>query len=103
VRSIGITSLGSSTTQITSVLRRSSSQIRQRGPTARLKQTSHWPTVSLTSRMESARASASSSETLRMWNASRCAVRCPMPGRRASSVIRRLTGAANRAIRLEAG
>jgi hypothetical protein len=98
-----MTSLGCSTTQIVAASRRSSWQMRQVASVARLKQISHWPTVSLTSRMESARASASSSETLRMWNASRCAVRCPMPGRRASSVIRRLTGAANRGIRLEAG
>ena len=63
---------------------------------ARLKQTSQWPTVALTSRIASASPSASSSETLRMWNASRCAVRCPMPGRRASSVMSRLTGAANK-------
>jgi hypothetical protein len=70
--------------------------MRQVASVARLKQISHWPTVSLTSRMASASASASSSEVLRMWKASRCAVRCPMPGRRASSVISRLTGAANR-------
>jgi hypothetical protein len=55
--------------------RRSSWQIRQVASVARLKQISQWPTVSLTSRIESASASASSSETLRMWNASRCAVR----------------------------
>ena len=39
--------------------------------------------------------SASSFDIRRMWNASRCAVRCPTPGRRPSSVIRRLTGAEN--------
>ena len=43
MRSIGITSLGSSTTQITSASRRSSWQIRQVGSVARLKQISHAP------------------------------------------------------------
>ncbi len=97
MRSIGITSLGSSTTQITWASRRLSWQIWQVASVARLKHTSHWPTFSLTSRMASASANASSSEARRMWKASRCAVRWPMPGKRASSVIRRLTGAANTA------
>src|SRR4051794_4988845 len=71
--------------------------MRQRGPTARLKQTSQWPTVSLTSRIASANGSASSVGRRRMWNASRCAVRWPTPGMRESSAIRRLTGGANTA------
>jgi len=73
--------------------------MRQVDSVARLKQTSQCPTVALTSRIASASPSASSSEALRMWKASRCAVRCPMPGRRASSVMSRLTGAANRVLR----
>ncbi len=71
MRSIGITSLGSSTTQITCASRRSSWQMRQVGSVARLKQISHRRTVALTSRMASARASASSSDTRSRWNASR--------------------------------
>ena len=94
VRSIGITSAGSSTTQIRERSRRSSSQIRQRAPSARLKQTSQSPTFSFTSRIASARASASSSSARRMWKASRWAVRWPIPGRRESSAIRRLIGPA---------
>ncbi len=96
MRSIGITSLGSSTTQISAPSRRSSSQMRQRGPTARLKQVSQSPTVAFTSRMASASASASSSEARSTWKASRCAVRWPMPGRRPSSVMSLLTGGANK-------
>jgi hypothetical protein len=45
--------------------------MRQVASVARLKQTSHWPTVALTSRMASARARASSSLALRMWKARR--------------------------------
>src|ERR1700687_5662664 len=60
VRSIGITSLGSSTTQIRSWSRRGSWQIRQRVSSVRLKQTSHRPIFSLTSRIASASAAASS-------------------------------------------
>jgi hypothetical protein len=60
MRSIGTTSDGSSTTQISPGSRRSSVQMRQRGPSARLKQTSHRPIRSLTSRIASASAVASS-------------------------------------------
>ena len=63
---MGITSLGCSTTQMVAASRRSSWQMRQVASVARLKQTSQWPTVALTSRMASASASASSSEVLRM-------------------------------------
>src|SRR3954462_3078323 len=69
--------------------------MRQVASTARLKQTSHCPSCSLTSRIPSASGSAASSETLRMWNASRCAVRCPMPGSLANSPISLFTGGAN--------
>jgi len=59
-----------------------------------LKQISQKPTFSLTSRIASASAIASSGERRRMSNASRCAVRGPMPGSLPSSVIRRWTGGA---------
>src|SRR4051812_7216064 len=95
-----MTSPGSSTTQTSDPSRRSSWQIRQRGPSARLKQISHTPTRSLTSRIASASASASSGSARRTWKARRCAVRCPMPGSLPSSVIRRWTGGACK--RLEA-
>ncbi len=68
--------------------------MRQRGPSARLKQTSQSPTFSFTSRIVSARANASSSLARRMWKASRWAVRCPIPGSFESSAIRRLIGPA---------
>ncbi len=68
--------------------------MRQRGPSERLKQTSQSPTFSFTSRIASARANASSSLARRMWKASRCAVRCPIPGSFESSAIRRLIGPA---------
>src|SRR5947209_10359151 len=89
-----MTSDGSSTTQMRSGSRRSSVQMRQRGPSARLKHTSQRPIRSLTSRMAWARANASSSPTRRMWKARRWAVRPPTPGRRESSVINRWTGGA---------
>ena len=60
--------------------RRGSWQMRQRGSSVRLKQTSHSPIFSLTSRIASASATASSAEARRMWKARRCAVRLPMPG-----------------------
>ena len=95
VRSIGTTSAGSSTTQITERSRRSSRQIGHRGPSARLKHTSHRPMRSFTSRIAAARPKASCSGTRSTWNARRCAVRWPMPGSFASSVISLLTGGEN--------
>ena len=74
--------------------RRASSQIVQRGPSARLKQISQGRMSALTSRIASERALASSSVLRRMWKARRCAVRAPMPGSRPSSVMRRWTGGA---------
>ena len=53
-------------TQISAVSRRSSSQTRQRGPSARLQQISHSPIRSLTSWIACASASASSSGARRM-------------------------------------
>jgi hypothetical protein len=94
VRSIEITSEGSSTTQITSGSRRSSAQIRQIGPSARLKQVWHRPMRSLTSLIARASARASSSLARSRWKASRCAVRPPTPGSFDSSVISRCTGGA---------
>src|SRR5438477_3764216 len=89
-----MTSPGSSTTQISPASRRSSWQIRQRGSSARLKQISQKPMRSLTSRIASARALASSASARRRWNARRWAVRWPTPGSLPSSVIRRWTGGA---------
>src|SRR3954468_6201067 len=89
-----MTSPGSSTTQMSSASRRSSWQMRQRSSSARLKHTWHRPMRSLTSRMASASAVASSMSARRMWNARRWAVRCPIPGSLPSSVIRRWTGGA---------
>ena len=68
----------------------------QRGPSARLKQTSQSVIFSLTSRIASASASASSAEARRMWNASRWAVRLPIPGSLPSSVTRRWSGGASK-------
>ena len=90
----GMTSPASSTTQMTVGSRRASSQIVQRGPSARLKQISHGPISALTSRIASDSAMASSSVLRRMWKARRCAVRAPMPGSLPSSVMRRWTGGA---------
>src|SRR4051794_4477372 len=95
-----MTSPGSSTTQMRSASRRSSWQMRQRGSSARLKQISHIPMRSFTSRIASASAFASSASARRMWKASRWAVRCPIPGSLPSSVMRRWTGGAYK--RLEA-
>src|SRR3954468_11354345 len=89
-----MTSPGSSTTQMSPASRRSSWQIRQRSSSARLKQTWQSPIRSFTSRMASASAVASSVSARRMWKASRCAVRCPIPGSLPSSVMRRWTGGA---------
>ena len=94
MRSIGITSLGSSTTQITPWSRRVSVQIRQRGSSVRLKHTSHSPIFSFTSTIASARAEESSAGARRMWKARRCAVRLPTPGSFESSMISRWTGGA---------
>lgn len=85
---------GSSTTQITVSSRRASEQIEQSSPSERLKQTWQKPIFSLTSVIASASASASAGSRRRMWKASRCAVRGPIPGSLLSSVMRRWTGAA---------
>jgi hypothetical protein len=92
-----MTSPGSSTTQIIVGSRRSSWQIAQRGPSARLKQISQRLIFSFTSRIASASAAASSAEVRRMWKASRCAVRLPMPGSLPSSVTSRWRGGASKA------
>ena len=95
MRSIGITSCGSSTTHSVLRSRRSSRQIAQRGPSARLKQISHSVIFSFTSRIASASANASASDVRRTWNASRCAVRLPIPGSFESSVTSRWSGGAS--------
>src|SRR3954468_17565016 len=89
-----MTSPTSSTTQMRWSSRRGSSQIVHRGPSARLKHTSQRPMRSLTSRIASARAKASSGEARRTWKASRWAGRPPTPGSLDSSVTRRWIGAA---------
>ena len=70
-----------------------SAQMRQSGPSARLKHSSQRPTFSFTSRIASPSAKASSSGARSRWKASRCAVRWPIPGRRESSATRRASGA----------
>src|SRR3954454_17878088 len=90
-----MTSPGSSTTQMMPASRRSSWQMRQQASSARLKQISQGRIFSLTSRMAAGSAVASSGATRRWGNASRCAVRWPMPGSLPSSVTRRWTGGAN--------
>src|ERR671937_1865900 len=79
---------GSSTTQITLRSRRASWQLVHSGPSARLKHSRQLPMRSLTSRIASASASASSCEERRMKKARRWAVRWPTPGSRASCAIR---------------
>src|ERR1700722_17910500 len=69
--------------------------MRQRGSSARLKQTSHRPTFSLTSLIASARPRASCSEARRIWKANRWAVRLPIPGSLESSVTSLWMGGAN--------
>src|SRR5262245_12368111 len=59
-----------------------------------LLQTEHSLIFSLASRMASASAKASSGAVRSKWNARRCAVFCPTPGRRLSSSISRAMGAA---------
>src|SRR5919204_175749 len=97
-----MTSPGSSTTQMISGSRRWSWQIRQRASSARLKQISHSPMRSLTSRIASASALASSLSARRMWKARRWAVRCPIPGSLPSSVMSLWTGGAYKRGCLEA-
>ena len=103
LRSIGITSAGSSTTQIVVRSRLGSVQIRQRGPSARLKHSSQSPTFSFTSVIAADSAAASSSGARRMWKASRCAVRWPIPGNRESSATRRASGAGPSALTFRGG
>src|ERR671937_2843523 len=90
---------GSSTTQITLRSRRASWQLVHSGPSARLKHSRQLPMRSLTSRMASASASASSCEERRMKKARRCAVRWPTPGSRASCAIRLSTEGAYKLLR----
>src|SRR3954470_23013191 len=77
---------GDSTTQISERSRRGSLQNVHSVSSVRLKHSVQKPTRSLTTRIASASASASSGGTRSRWNASRCAVRCPTPGSRASCV-----------------
>src|SRR5215210_7776830 len=91
VRSIATTSLGSSTTQMTSSERRGSRQIRHCSPSATLKQVTQNRTSACTrcraatSRLTSADSAAS------RWKAMRCALLGPTPGSRPSSSMRSWT------------
>ena len=69
----------------------------QSSSSVRLPHSRQKPMRSFTSRIASASASASSSGTRRRWNASRCAVRVPIPGRRESCAIRFSTAGLNTA------
>src|SRR3954469_11954210 len=91
VRSIATTSLGSSTTQITSSDRRGSRQIRHCSPSATLKQVTQKRTSACTrwSADTSRPTSADSAES--RWKAMRCALLGPTPGSRPSSSIRSWT------------
>src|SRR4029453_9161027 len=95
VRSTERRSAGCSTTQMIERSRRGAGQIAESSPPVRLPPSRQKPMRSLTSRIASASANASSSGTRRMWNASRCAVRVPTPGRRESCAIRLSTSGLN--------
>src|SRR5213083_819025 len=75
--------------------RRASEQMVQSSSSVRFPHSRQKPMRSLTSRIASARAKASSFGTRRMWNARRCAVRVPTPGRRDSCAIRLSTSGLN--------
>ena len=68
--------------------RRASRQIAQSSSSVRLPHSLQKRTRSFTSRIASASAFASVFDTWRMWKASRCAVRLPMPGSRVSCATR---------------
>src|SRR5688572_2462237 len=82
------TSLGSSTTQSTSLLRRVSRQTRHCSDSATLKQVVQKRTSSLTLRRESASRFTSAGSADRTWKAIRWALFGPTPGSRPNSSIR---------------
>src|SRR5215217_8224309 len=91
VRSIATTSLGSSTTQMTSSARRGSRQIRHCSASATLKQVTQKRTSACTRcSAATSRPTSADSEDSR-WKAMRCALLGPTPGSRPSSSIRSWT------------
>src|SRR5919204_2136053 len=95
VRSSESRSAGCSTTQTIVWSRRASRQISQVSSSVRFPHSRQKRTRSLTSAIAAASAPASSFGTRRRWNASRCAVRCPTPGRRVSCATRLSTEGLN--------
>jgi hypothetical protein len=95
VRSSETTSTGCSTTQIIAWSRRWSVQIPQSSSSVRFPHSRQKRTRSFTSTSAEASASASSFGFWRMWKASRCAVREPIPGRRVSWATRFSTDGLN--------
>src|SRR3954469_9388030 len=91
VRSIATTSLGSSTTQITSSDRRGSRQIRHCSPSATLKQVTQKRTSACTRCRAATSRTTSADSAASRWNAMRCALLGPTPGSRPSSSMRSWT------------
>ncbi len=77
---------GSSTTQMTVGSRRGSEHTGHRPPSANEKHSVQAVMRSTTAAMASLSARGRSGGAFSRWNASRCALRGPIPGRRASSV-----------------
>src|SRR3954470_13029025 len=91
VRSIATTSLGSSTTQITSSARRGSRQMRHCSPSATLKQVTQKRTSACTRCSAATSRPTSADSAASRWNAMRCALLGPTPGSRPSSSMRSWT------------
>src|SRR3978361_689924 len=91
VRSIATTSLGSSTTQMTSSVRRGSRQIRHCSPSATLKQVTQNRTSASTRCSAATSRTTSADSAASRWKAMRCALLGPTPGRRPSSSMRSWT------------
>ena len=88
VRSSETTSTGCSTTQMTVRSRRASAQIAHSSSSVRFPHSRQKRTRDFTSSIACASSSASSARAESRWNASRCAVRRPMPGSFVSCVTR---------------
>src|SRR3954469_22301292 len=91
VRSIATTSFGSSTTQMTSVVRRGSRQMRHCSPSATLKQVTQKRTSACTRWSAATSRPTSADSAASRWKAMRCALLGPTPGRRPSSSMRSWT------------
>src|SRR5580704_3570492 len=83
--------VASSTTQIIFLLREGPVQNKQGSASVMLLQIEHSRTFSFASRIASDSANAWSRSTRNRKNARRCAVFCPIPGRRFNSSINRVT------------